>query len=196
MRRKFQKTTDSKHVHPVAQNILDQNFTASAPDQVWVSDITYIATDEGWLYLASTWDLYSRKVVGWSMSAEMTAQLVLDALMMALWRRGRPAALLHHSDQGSQYTSEDFQRLLSAQGITCSMSRRGDCWDNAAMESFFSTLKMERTNRKRYRTREHAKADVFDYIERFYNPRRRHSTLGQVSPDQFEKTQATLGECP
>lgn len=116
--------------------------------------------------------------------------------MMALWRRGKPIELLHHSDQGSQYTSEDFQRLLSDQGITCSMSRKGDCWDNAAMESFFSTLKTERTSRKRYRTRDEARADVFDYVERFYNPRRRHSTLGQVSPDQFKKTQAKLGECP
>ncbi len=114
----------------------------------------------------------------------------------ALWRQGKPEALLHHSDQGSQYTSEDFQRLLADQGIICSMSRRGDCWDNAAIESFFSTLKTERTNRTRYRTRDEARADVFDYIERFYNPRRRHSTLGQVSPDQFEKRRATLGECP
>jgi putative transposase len=182
--------------HTIAPNVLDRQFDAAGPNKKWVADFTYLWTAEGWIYVAAVLDLYSRKVVGWSMSAEMTAQLVLDALMMALWRRGRPAALLHHSDQGSQYTSEDFQRLLSAQGITCSMSRRGDCWDNAAMESFFSTLKMERTNRKRYRTREHAKADMFDYIERFYNPRRRHSTLGQVSPDQFEKTQATLGECP
>ena len=126
----------------------------------------------------------------------MTAQLVIDALLMAVWRRGKPREVLHHSDQGSQYTAEDFQRLLEDQGIVCSMSRRGDCWDNAAMESFFSTLKTERTARKRYRTRDEARADVFDYIERFYNPRRRHSTLGQVSPVQFERARATLGECP
>jgi len=182
--------------HTIAPNVLDRQFEAAGPNKKWVADFTYLWTAEGWLYVAAVLDLFSRKVVGWSMSAEMTAQLVLDALMMALWRRGRPAALLHHSDQGSQYTSEDFQRLLSAQGITCSMSRRGDCWDNAAMESFFSTLKMERTNRKRYRTREEARADVFDYIERFYNPRRRHSTLGQVSPDQYERTRLNLGECP
>lgn len=131
--------------------------------------------------------LVSRRVVGWSMSARMTAQPVLDALMMAIWRRGRPQELLHHSDQGSQDTAEDFQRLLADQGIRCRMSRRGDCWDNAAMESFFSTLKMERVNRRRYRTRDEARADIFDYIERFYNPRRRHSTLGQISPMEFER---------
>lgn len=182
--------------HSIAPNVLDRQFEANGPNKKWVADFTYLWTSEGWLYVAAVLDLFSRKVVGWSMSAEMTAQLVLDALMMALWRRGKPDALLHHSDQGSQYTSEDFQRLLADQGITCSMSRKGDCWDNAAMESFFSTLKTERTSRKRYRTRDEARADVFDYIERFYNPRRRHSTLGQVSPDQFEKTRATLGECP
>jgi putative transposase len=139
------------------------------------------------LYLAVVLDLYSRRVVGWSMNAQMTAQLVMDALLMAVWRRGQPKALLHHSDQGSQYTSEDFQRLLSANGITCSMSRRGDCWDNAAMESFFSTLKTERIRRRIYLSRDDARADIFDYIERFYNPRRRHSTLGQISPAQFEQ---------
>ena len=132
-------------------------------------------------------DLYSRRAVGWSMQASMTSQLVADALMMAVWRRGRPQALLHHSDQGSQYTSEHFQRLLGEQGITCSMSRAGEVWDNSAMESFFSSLKTERTARKVYRTREQARADVFDYVERFYNPTRRHSTLGYVSPIQFEE---------
>lgn len=182
--------------HTIAPNVLAREFDAPAPNKKWVADFTCVWTAEGWLYVAVVLDLFSRKVVGWSMSSEMTAQLVLDALMMAIWRRGKPIELLHHSDQGSQYTSEDFQRLLDDQGITCSMSRRGDCWDNAAMESFFSTLKEERCNRKRYRTRDEARADVFDFIERFYNPRRRHSTLGQVSPDQFEKTQATLGECP
>ena len=126
----------------------------------------------------------------------MTAQLVIDALMMALWRRGKPAELMHHSDQGSQYTSEDFQRLLDAQGIICSMSKRGDCWDNAAMESFFSSLKIERIYRKKYVTREEARADVFDYIEMFYNARRRHSTLGQISPLEFERRYAVLAKCP
>jgi len=182
--------------HTIAPNVLAREFEAPAANKKWVADFTYVWTAEGWLYVAVVLDLFSRKVVGWSMSSEMTAQLVLDALLMAIWRRGKPIELLHHSDQGSQYTSEDFQRLLDDQRVVCSMSRRGDCWDNAAMESFFSTLKTERLSRKSYTTRDEARADVFDYIERFYNPRRRHSTLGQVSPDQFEKARATLGECP
>jgi len=136
--------------------------------------------------VAAVVDLFSRRVVGWSMSATMTAQFVTDALIMAIWRRGRPKALLHHSDRGSQYTSEQFQRLMADHGVTCSMSRSGNCWDNAAMESFFSSLKTERTARKTYRTRDQARADVFDYIERFYNPKRRHSTLGYLSPMEFE----------
>jgi putative transposase len=136
-------------------------------------------------------DLFSRRVVGWSMSSQMTAQLVTDAMLMAIWRRGPVKALLHHSDQGSQYTSEDFQRLLSAHGVTCSMSRRGNCWDNAAMESFFSTLKTERTNRSQYSTRDEARADIFDYIERFYNPLRRHSTLDYLRPVNYEKLAAS-----
>jgi putative transposase len=178
--------------HLLAPNVLDRQFAAERPNQKWVADFTYLWTTEGWLYVAIVLDLYGRKVVGWSMSAQMTAQLVIDALVMAIWRRGRPVELLHHSDQGSQYTSEDFQRLLAAQGTTCSMSRKGDCWDNAAIESFFSTLKTERTGRRRYASRDEAPADVFDYIERFYNPRRRHSTLGQVSPDQFERANEGL----
>lgn len=182
--------------HSIAPNVLDRQFEASGPNRKWVADFTYLWTAEGWLYVAAVLDLFSRKVVGWSMSAGMTVPLVLDALMMALWRRGRPGALLHHSDQGSHYKAEDFQRLLADQGITCSMSRKGDCWGNAAMESFFSTLKTERTSRNSYRTRDEARADVFDYIERFYNPRRRHSTPGQLSPDQFEKTRATLAKRP
>ena len=160
---------------------------ASAPNQKWVADFTYIWTAEGWLYAAAVLDLYSRRIVGWSMQDTMTSQLVADALMMAVWRRGKPAALLHHSDQGSQYTSEHFQELLKEQGITCSMSWAGEAWDNSAMESFFSSLKTERTAKKVYRSREQARADVFDYIERFYNPTRRHSTLGYVSPIDFEK---------
>jgi putative transposase len=174
--------------HTIAPNILDRRFRAEAPNKRWAADFTYLWTSEGWLYVAVVLDLFSRKVVGWSMSSTMTAQLVIDALTMAVWRRGKPVDLLHHSDQGSQYTSEDFQRLLADQGITCSMSRRGDCWDNAALESFFSSLKLERTSRKRYSSRDEARSDVFDYIERFYNPRRRHSTLGHVSPDEFERT--------
>jgi putative transposase len=182
--------------HLIAKNLLDRQFEATAPNQRWIADFTYIWTAEGWLFLAAVIDLFSRRVVGWSMSATMTAQLVIDALMMALWRRGKPVELMHHSDQGSQYTSEDFQRLLDAQGIICSMSKRGDCWDNAAMESFFSSLKIERIYRKKYVTREEVRADVFDYIEMFYNPRRRHSTLGQISPVEFERRYSALAKCP
>ncbi|MER8805257.1 IS3 family transposase [Mesorhizobium sp. M0998] len=171
----------------VSDNLLDRAFEASAPNQKWVADFTYIWTAEGWLYVAAVVDLFSRRVVGWAMKAEMTAQLVTDALIMAIWRRGKPDSLLHHSDQGSQYTSEQFQRLMADHGITCSMSRSGNVWDNAAMESFFSSLKTERTARKVYRTRDDARADVFDYIECFYNPRRRHSTLGYLSPVEFEE---------
>ena len=171
----------------IAGNVLDRQFSADAPNQKWVADFTYIWTAEGWLYAAAVIDLFSRRVVGWSMSDTMTAQLVTDALVMAIWRHGKPDALLHHSDQGSQYTSEQFQRLMADNGVTCSMSRSGNVWDNAAMESFFSSLKTERIARKTYRTRNDARQDVFDYIERFYNPTRRHSTLGYLSPMDFEK---------
>lgn len=171
----------------IADNVLDRQFQAEAPNQKWLADFTYIWTAEGWLYVAAVLDLYARRIVGWSMQESMTSQLVADALMMAVWRRGKPVELLHHSDQGSQYTSEHFQGLLRENGITCSMSRAGEVWDNSAMESFFSSMKTERISRKTYRTREQARADVFDYIERFYNPTRRHSTLGYVSPVQFEE---------
>ena len=173
----------------IADNVLDRQFQADAPNQKWVADFTYIWTAEGWLYAAAVLDLYSRRIVGWSMHDSMTSQLVADALMMAVWKRGKPVQLLHHSDQGSQYTSEHFQALLREQGITCSMSRAGEVWDNSAMESFFSSLKTEKISRKVYRTRTQARADVFDYIEGFYNPVRRHSTLGYVSPLEFEKAQ-------
>ena len=162
-------------------NLLERQFAADGPNRKWIADFTYIWTAEGWLYVAAVIDLFSRRVVGWSMQASMTAQLV-----MAIWRRGRPDALLHHSDQGSQYTSEAFQRLMTEHGVTCSMSRSGNVWDNAAMESFFSSLKTERTARRTYRTRDEARADVFDYIERFYNTARRHSTLGYLSPAEFK----------
>ena len=168
-------------------NVLDRRFEAPAPNRKWVADFTYIWTGEGWLYVAAVLDLFSRRVVGWSMSAAMTAELVTDALVMAIWRRGRPRELLHHSNRGSQYTSEAFQRLMAEHGVVCSLSRSGNVWDNAAMESFFSSLKVERVARKVYRTRDQARADVFDYIERFYNPRRRHSTIGYLSPMQFEQ---------
>ena len=170
----------------IADNILDRDFQAERPNRKWLADFTCIWTAEGWLYVAVVLDLFSRRVVGWSMKPDRDASLVMDALMMAVWRRGKADALLHHSDQGSQYTSEQFQRLLAENGITCSMSRAGDVWDNSAMESFFSSLKTERTARKVYRSRDAARADVFDYVERFYNPRRRHSKLGYISPMEFE----------
>ena len=170
----------------LAANILDRQFNAPAPNCKWVADFTYIWTAQGWLYVAVVLDLFSRRIVGWSMRAVMTSELVMDALVMAVWRRGRPRELLHHSDRGSQYTSQQCQRLMSEYGVICSLSRAGNVWDNAAMESFFSTLKTERTADKKYRTRDQARADVFDYIERFYNPRRRHSTLGYISPVAYE----------
>jgi len=173
--------------HNIAENRLQREFEADGPNKKWVADFTYVWTAEGWLYVAAVTDLYSRRIVGWSMSDSMHAKMVTDALLLALWRRGRPSQLLLHSDQGSQYTSEEFQSMLRAEGITCSMSRRGDCWDNAAMESFFSSLKTERLSRKIYRTRDEVRADVFDYVERFYNQQRRHSTLDFVSPVQFEQ---------
>ena len=171
----------------IAPNLLDREFHATTPNQQWVADFTYLWTAEGWLYVAVLLDLYSRRVVGWSMQSHMTTQLVTDALMMAIWRRGKPDALLHHSDRGSQYTSDRFRRLLDELGVTCSMSRSGNCSDNSAMESFFKSLTVERTDRKIYRTRADAKADVFNYIEVFYNGKRRHSTIGYISPMQFEQ---------
>jgi putative transposase len=188
-RKRRRRPGDSAHAaqHTIAPNLLQRQFEADAPNRRWLADFTYIWTAEGWLYLAVVLDVFSRRIVGWSMRDEMTSQLVIDALTMAIWRRGSPRELLHHSDQGSQYTSDDFQRVLAAHGITCSMSRRGDCWDNAAMESFFSTFKTERASRTIYRTRDEARADAFDYIERFYNLRRRHSTLQYLSPVRFEE---------
>ena len=185
-RRRLPVDTGERPTTELPENVLDRQFDAPAPNRKWVADFTYIWMAEGWLYVAVVLDLYSRRIVGWSMSATMTAELVTDALVMAIWRRGRPRELLHHSDRGSQYTSEQCQRLMAEHGVTCSLSRSGNVWDNAAMESFFSSLKTERTARKLYRTRDQARADVFDYIERFYNPRRRHSTLGYVSPVAFE----------
>ena len=171
----------------IAPNSLDREFTAAAPNQKWVADFTYVWTTEGWLYVAAVLDLFARRIVGWSMKARMTADLVTDALIMAIWRRQPDPELLHHSDQGSQYTCEQFQQLLADHGIECSMSRTGECHDNAVTESFFSRMKDERVSRRRYRTRDEARADIFDYIERFYNPKRRHSTLGGLSPVEYEK---------
>jgi putative transposase len=186
-RRRLPSDTGLREIHAIAPNILDRQFHAVAPNRKWIADFTYVWTGEGWLYVAAVIDLFSRRVVGWSMSATMTAQLVTDALLMAIWRRGKPDALLHHSDQGSQYTSEQFRRLMQDNGVTCSMSRSGNVWGNAVMESFFSTLKIERTDRKVYHSRNQARADVFDFIERFYNSKRRHSTIGYLSPIEFER---------
>ena len=184
-KRRFKATTDSKHALPVAPNRLDRNFQPAAPNQVWSADLTYIWTDEGWLYLAVVLDLFNREVVGWSIKPRMTADIVMDALSMA-WFRRRPApGLMHHSDRGSQYASGAFQARLHEYGMVCSMSRKGNCWDNAPTESFFNSLKNERVHGTRYDTRDEAIADVFDYIEPFYNRRRQHTTLGYVSPVKF-----------
>jgi transposase InsO family protein len=186
MRRKFKKTTDSNHSHPVAPNVLDQNFEVGVPNRVWVSDITYIWTEEGWLYLASTLDLYSRKVVGWAMSSCIDAQLVVDALQMAIEQRSPPPGLVHHSDRGVQYAAHAFQGLIEENGITCSMSGKGNCYDNAVKESFFHTLKTELCDHEHYLTRAQARSSVFEFIEGFYNRTRLHSTLGYCSPCEFE----------
>ena len=189
-RRKFRQTTDSNHTLPVAENVLDRDFNPEEPNTSWVADVTYIPTREGWLYLAVVEDLFSRKVVGWSMDRTMTSRLVVDALEMALARRLKGSSsleLVAHSDRGSQYASEHYRRRLAEERITCSMSRRGNCWDNAAMESFFASLKKELVHDEDYATREEAKASIFEYIEAFYNRVRRHSSLGYVAPDEYER---------
>ena len=185
-KRRFRVTTNSQHSHPVATNELNRNFTASAPNKVWVTDITYIWTREGWLYLAAILDLYSRRVVGWSMDSCMDRSLALDALSMALMTRRPEPGLLHHSDRGVQYASSEYQAQLRTHGMICSMSRKGDCWDNAVAESFFSTIKAELVHRTDYVSRSQARASIFEYIEAFYNVRRRHSALGYVSPVEHE----------
>ncbi len=186
-RKKYKVTTDSNHKQPVFDNLLDRQFDVSQPDQVYVSDITHLWTREGWLYLAVVIDLYSRKVVGWSMSTRMKAQLVCDALTMAIWRRKPKPGLIHHSDRGSQYASKAFRRLLDTHGIQGSMSRKGNCWDNAVAESFFGSLKQERVQWTYYQTRLEAQQDVLDYITMYYNSQRLHSYLGYVSPNAYEK---------
>jgi len=186
--RKFRQTTDSNHPHPVAENVLDRAFDPDEPNVSWVADVTYISTREGWLYLAVVVDLFSRMVVGWSMAATMTSRLVVDALDMAAARRPRGSSgLVAHSDRGSQYASEHYQRRLTEERITCSMSRRGNCWDNAPVESFFASLKKELVHGEDYATREEATASLFEYIEAFYNRIRRHSSLGYVAPAEFER---------
>jgi transposase InsO family protein len=188
--KKFKATTNSNHTLPVAENLLQQDFTAQRPNLVWVGDITYIGTDEGWLYLAVVMDLFSRKVIGWSMSERMTASLVCDALRMALFRRKRPRGVIMHTDRGSQYCSREHRGLLTEHGLIASMSAKGNCYDNAAMESWNHSLKVEAIHGERFVTREQAKAHVFDYIEVDYNRNRLHSTLGYVSPEQFEMAHA------
>ena len=188
--KKFKATTNSNHSLPVAENLLQQDFTAQRPNQVWVGDITYLATDEGWLYLAVVMDLFSRKVVGWSMSERMTATLVCDALRMALFRRKRPRDVIMHTDRGSQYCSREHRGLLAENGLIASMSAKGNCYDNAAMESWNHSLKVEAIHGERFTTRAQTKAHVFEYIEVDYNRTRLHSTLGYLSPEQFERAHA------
>lgn len=186
-RRKFvPRTTDSRHHHPVARNLLARDFEARAPDRKWVADITYVPTDQGWLYVAAVLDCFSRKIVGWAMSQTMGADLAGDALNMALHQRRPGPDLIHHSDRGVQYASDDYQQLLARHGITPSMSGRGDCYDNAMMESFWATLKTELVHQTPYATRDQARQSIFQYIEVFYNRKRLHSSIGYVSPEMFE----------
>lgn len=185
--RKFRvTTTDSNHRQPVAPNVLDREFNVSKCNQTWLADITYVDTAEGWLYLAAVEDLCSRKIVGWAMSETIDSRLVVDALHMAMQRQLPGAGLIAHSDRGVQYASEHYQRLLHEHGITCSMSRKANCWDNAPMESLFATLKKELIHHENYRTREEARQSIFEYIEVFYNRIRRHSAIGYLSPEKFE----------
>ena len=186
-KKRFRVTTGSAHRMPTSANVLEQCFEAEQPNTRWVGDITYIPTFEGWLYLAVLIDLHSRRVVGWATSSSLSKQLAIDALQMALGQRQAPQGLVHHTDRGSQYASNDYQRLLERHGFTGSMSRKGNCYDNAVAESFFATLKKELVHRERFRTRAMARVRLFDYIEMFYNPKRRHSTLGGRSPAQFER---------
>jgi transposase InsO family protein len=190
--RKYRVTTDSRKTTP-APNLLDQQFTVARPDERWVSDVTFIPTREGWLYLAVILDLFSRAVVGWAMHSRMKTDLVTDALKMALMRRKVHTPLLLHSDQGSQYAAADYQAMLAAHNIQCSMSRKGNCWDNAVAESFFHSLKTELVHHEDYHNRSKAKASIFEYIEVFYNRQRRHSYLGQIAPLTFEKQLLAAG---
>jgi putative transposase len=186
-KRKFKITTDSNHPYPIAENVLNRNFTAAEPDQAWVADITYIPTLQGWLYLAVIIDVFSRRVVGWSLADHMRTDLVLNALQSALGHRlPSTAGLVFHSDRGSQYASHDYRNALQTAGITCSMSRKGNCWDNSVAESFFGTLKTELIHPRIFATRDLAKTMIVEWIEVFYNRQRLHSTLGYLAPAQFE----------
>ncbi len=187
-RRYIPRTTDSAHNHPIAENVLDRQFSAGTGTPAWVTDITYVPTQEGWLYLAAVMDLRTRRILGWAMADHMRVELVTDALLMALARRKPDGPMLHHSDRGTQYACQDYRKLLAVHGITCSMSRTGNCYDNAVMESFWATLKTEEVYRKDYLTRKQATAAIFSYIEIFYNRQRRHSALGYISPETFEAT--------
>ena len=184
-KKKFKVTTDSKHSLPIADNVLNRQFAQTAPNQAWVADITYIPTDEGWLYLAAVKDLYTCEIVGWAMDKQMTKQLAIDALRAAYWRKKPPPGLLHHSDRGSQYCSGTYRALQVSYKMKTSMSRKGDCWDNAPMESFFGTLKMECLHHYKFKTRDQAKQVVFDYIEVFYNRIRRHATIQNQVPADY-----------
>jgi putative transposase len=184
-KRRYKVTTDSKHGLPVADNLLARNFKPSSQNQVWTSDITYLWTDEGWLYLAIVLDLFNREVVGWSLKPRMTSDIVTDALTMAWFRKRPPPGVMHHSDRGSQYASKAFQNKLKEYGMVCSMSRKGNCWDNAPTESWFNSFKNEWVHGIRYATHDQIKAASFEYIEAFYNRKRQHSTLGYKSPIQF-----------
>jgi putative transposase len=184
--RKYRATTNSKHKFPVAPNLLKQDFNVKEPNKVWVADITYIATSEGWLYLASVMDLGSRRIKGWAMSDRITQELTLNAMNMAITNTPDTNNIIHHSDRGSQYACNEYRKLLKSNGIMCSMSRKGNCWDNAPMESFFHTLKTEWAYRFKYKTRKEAKASLFGYIEIFYNRQRRHSALQYMNPCQYE----------
>ena len=186
-KRNFKTTTNSNHNRPVAANLLDRRFCVDQPDTVYAGDITYLRTDEGWLYLAVLIGLYSRAVVGRTMSDRTTAQLTNDALLMVIWKRRPPKGLMVHSDRGSQYASDLYQKTIKDHGFICSMSRKGSCWDNAPSESFFHTLKTELTYHQRYHTRQDAKNEVFEYIEGFYNRQRRHSTIGYQTPMGYEQ---------
>ena len=193
-RRKYKVTTNSNHKQPVFDNLVQRQFDVPEADRVYVADITYIWTQEGWLYLAVVIDLCSRKVVGWSMGSRMKAQLVCDALRMAIWQRGPKAGLIHHSDRGSQYASKAFRRLLKDNEFKGSMSRKGDCWDNAVAESFFGSLKQERVHWRNYQTRHEAQQDILNYISMFYNSHRLHSTLDYMSPNDYEKQLTEMKE--
>jgi len=187
VQRKYKATTDSNHRFGAHENLLEQNFTVTQPDSVYAGDITYVWTQEGWLYLAVVMDLFSRHIVGWSMNKRMTRQLVMEALLSAYWRRKPDKGVIFHSDKGSQYASHDYCDLLKAYGFIGSMSGKGNCYDNAVVESFFHSLKTERIHHRHYQTREEARSDIFNYIEMFYNTKRLHSTLGYCSPVQFEQ---------